>query len=620
MTTVDASPVMAAPTTAPTKDTAELLFPTKPNAIQTFQEFYPPNWPDMPFHNGEIALQHASHTHEQVMSYASRVIRPYLPDQHREFYRDLPFVVAAARDADDHLWATLLFNHAVIAGSADAALNSELASPDPITLQLPRKLVSGDALESPAWGKPGQDVGILGIDFATARRNRVNGRVTQAAGSDGNGELFMQVTQSFGNCPQYITSRQWWSNLQEGDAMNASAPPSIRSHTLNATQIQLLRSAETMFVATGYRGAGDDIRYGNDASHRGGPAGFIKVSQDGKTIMLPEFKGNNHFNSLGNLVKDDSMGITIPLLEEGGMLQLTGRAVVDMDTTRAATFYPGALRIVTLTVEKVNQVAAGALPIRWDVEGSQKARELQVVAKVKESEHVTSFYLEPWGLQNKEALWDFVPGQHLPIRLVTEQGDLQRTYSLSMAPSQKSNQYRISVKREPKGKASSFLHDQIRVGDVIQARKPAGDFVLESVSETDSRTVVLLSTGVGVTPMFSMLQHLNNTKSNRRVVWIHGARNGAHHTFQDQVKQIAKDKDNATSMVQTHVVYSKPRDQDVGSYDSTGRMNAKLVKDIVPDLEKADFYICGPLAFMASLQDGLERHGVDPQYIHYETF
>jgi hypothetical protein len=640
-------------TPANASSTAKHLFPISQANMLPNQEYYPDNWPyDMPFHPGEVALQHESGTHQSVMSYAPRVIRPYLPDQHTEFYQAQPFVVAAARDDNNNMWATLLFNHAVIAATTAATTTShdrdenpaKVDSPDPITLELPRQLVTGDALDSPAWGQPGMDVGLLGIDFSSARRNRVNGILNAVSSIDKN-VMSMHVTQSFGNCPQYIPSRAWWSaNDKTNDDANKndnttdavsdtvivgtdgstlSTPvSSVRSDHLSVQQIAVLQQADTIFVATGYRGDGDDVRFGNDASHRGGPAGFVKVSADGKTVTLPEFKGNNHFNSLGNLMLDSHMGITVALLERGSLLQVTGMAVVDMDTELASALWPGALRTVTLTVTQVNQLADNALPIRWGVPASARARDLKVVAKVPESAVVTSFYLEP---TDGEDLWDFEAGNHLPIRLVTTAGDLQRTYSLSVAPSASNEAgnryYRISVKREPEGKASSFLHDQIQVGNIIQARKPAGDFVLQERKDS-SRAIVLLSTGIGVTPVLSMLQHLvqlsasDKDGNSRKIVWLHGARDGTLHAFREEIDELVKQSPS----VEKHVVYSLPREQDRGLYDFKGRINAQLVQKLVPDLENADYYMCGPGAFMASLEGGLERLGVDSNYIHYETF
>ena len=218
---------------------------------------------------------------------APRVIRPYLPDEHTEFYQAQPFVVAAARDDNNNMWATLLINHAVIAAttaatSHDRDLNPakvDFDSPDPVTLELPLQLVTGDALDSPAWGQPGMDIGLLGINFSSDRRNRVNGILNAVSSIDN--VMPMHVPQSFGNCPQYIPSRAWWSANEQtndnanrndntsdavtdtvtvqtdgdGSTVSTSTPvSSVRSDHLSVQQIAVLQQADTIFVATGYRG------------------------------------------------------------------------------------------------------------------------------------------------------------------------------------------------------------------------------------------------------------------------------------------------------------------------------------------------------------------------------
>ncbi len=106
-------------------------------------------------------------------------------------------------------------------------------------------------------------------------------------------------------------------------------------------------------------------------------------------------------------------------------------------------------------------------------------------------------------------------------------------------------------------------------------------------------------------------------------MWIHGARDGAHHAFRDEVNDLKKTTSLSRphqDLLQTHIAYSRPTAEDTGLYDSKGRIDAKLVQKLVPDLSHADFYLCGPGAFMANVTEGLEHLGVDPQFIHFETF
>ena len=608
-----------------------------------FAQYYPSNWPEMPFHEGELLMQHEAGVHEKVMTYAPKIIRPYMPDQHRDFYQAQPFLVVAARDADGAMWSTLLTSPT---GQADL-----VSSPEPDTLQLDSALNVHDALFGALQADT--DLGILGIEFATKRRNRVNGRITQAIPMNDNHDdrstrLTFKVGQSFGNCPQYIKPRQWWTvtgTENESDHCIASEPirnSQSRPRELSPEQMEQVSQAETIFVASGYRGEGDDVRFGNDASHRGGPAGFVMV-QDPQTLLLPEFAGNNIFNTLGNLQKDARMGITIPFFETGSLLQLSGTATVNMDTDLAARTYPGALRLTTFHIEQVNVVPVGGLPLRWTSE--TESRPLQVTKVVQESDNVKSFYFQATGDDNKP-LWKFTAGQHLPIQLRTPDGEILRTYSLSGAPSQASEHYRISVKREPFGKASNYLHDHVKEGDKLYVSRPAGDFMLPPVKEETTSAdnqneeaqdpLVLLSSGIGVTPILSMLhqvvqeeQRMNNqglTRPRRNVLWVHGARNGQYHPFRQEVQDLVQQAESVGSLhITRHVVYSQPTQNDTKDhlYDSQGHVAAPLIEQLVggPNaLSKAHVYMCGNGGFMGEMEDALQAAGVNPKNIFFETF
>lgn len=575
--------------------------PTPAGTATASTSLYPTNWPATPFHAGELALQERFGVLEHVNSYASKVVRPFMPEQHRQFYESLPFLVAAARDDQGRMWSTLLTN--TLEGS-----NKFVKSPTATSLSIQGGTIAGDALDG--FLSSGTDLGILGIEFATKRRNRVNGRIIDTTSSDGT--LNFRVDQSFGNCPQYITPRKWWTS-SASDSDKESGPrrrKAVVKDRLTKSQMETIRQSDTVFIASGYRGEGKDVRYGNDASHRGGAAGWIDV-RDNNTIFLPDYSGNNHYNTMGNLVMDNRMGLTIPQFDTGGMIQLTGTTKLHLDEEKAANMYPGALHVVEFHVQGVVELPEGSLPVRWSQESLAKSeRILQVTRKVKESEDVTSFYLKPLFGEDQK-LWEYKPGQHLPIRLVRGNNDvLMRTYSLSSGNNW--GEYRISVKREPFGQASMYLHGEIEVGNRIQVSQPAGDFVLRQDS---NKTLVLISAGVGVTPILSMLHSFVQTKG-RKAVWVHGARDGKHHPFQHEVAELAE---LAGDSLKTHVVYSKPRENDM-SYDSQGHINADLLKKLIPDLKNAEFYMCGTASFMADIEDGLEKLGVPSKSIQYETF
>ena len=544
-----------------------------------------------PFHVGEQAVQSRLGVRETIEPWARQVVRPFLPEQHREFYAQLPFIVAAARDEHDRPWATLL-----------TGPPGFVRSPDTTSLHFATTALPGDALAEHLTA--GADLGLLGIGLATRRRNRVNGTIT-SVGETGIG---FAVAQTFGNCPQYITEREWRQVDVDPAAVTAS-----RHRRLDDEMQAWIASADTMFVASGYRDigdngddGGDNPAYGMDASHRGGAAGFIQVLSDTR-LVFPDYAGNNHFNTLGNLQMDPRVGLLFVDFENGSLLQLTGKATIDWDSDEIAN-HTGARRLVIVDVHEIVRLDR-VLPLRWS-EPRGFIRSLRLLQKTRESDDVTSF---EFASRDGGELPDFDAGQHLPLELHVDgqEQPVRRTYSLSNGPGQ--GRYRISVKREPHGLVSRHLHDNVEVGDIVSSRKPDGEFVLEH----SGRPAVLLSAGIGVTPMVSMLHALTADENDRPVYFIHGARDGSHHALADEVRDIADLNDN----VHLVVAYSQPAVNDVEGldYDRRGRVTGKLVEEVVSDLD-ADFYLCGPTRFLADVTAALGDLGVGAERIHTETF
>lgn len=246
-------------------------------------------------------------------------------------------------------------------------------------------------------------------------------------------------------------------------------------------------------------------------------------------------------------------------------------------------------------------------PTRW-----KGLRPFRCVRKVRESATLTSFYLVP---VDGGPIPMFRPGQHVPIEIARPGHDepLRRTYSLSNRPGE--DALRITVKREAvPALGSAHLHDHVAVGDVVDLRAPAGRFVLD---EDTARPVVLMSAGVGLTPMVSMLEHLVATGSTRAIWFIHAARSGREHAMGRHVRALARDRGN----VHIHVCYASPGREDVAGrdFDSTGRLSIALLKRILPRDDYA-FYLCGPPGFMSDLIAGLTATGVQPDRIRWEAF
>ncbi|TPL88414.1 2Fe-2S iron-sulfur cluster binding domain-containing protein [Mesorhizobium sp. B2-3-13] len=248
-------------------------------------------------------------------------------------------------------------------------------------------------------------------------------------------------------------------------------------------------------------------------------------------------------------------------------------------------------------------------------------RDLKVVAKVRESAIITSFHIEP---VNPGDWRDFEPGQFLVFKIPMPQGAgekayVLRNYSVSCSPAAK-GRYRISVKREaapapglPDGISSCFLHDRIEVGDILQAEGPRGDFVLDNAS---SRPVVLLSGGVGLTPMVSMLHALASTPC-RRAVFIHACENGDVHALRDEVTGLVATRPGLTA----HYCYRSPSERDNAEqhFHSEGMISRSVLQRLLP-LDDYDFYLCGPPPFMKAIYAMLRELGVPKHRIAYEFF
>jgi len=534
-----------------------------------------------PFHDGEMHVQERMGVRDSLDLWARKAIRPFMPDQHRIFYQQLPFMVASARDSQGRPWATML------AGSPGF-----VQSPDAESLTFSARLDQGDALAGSL--NAGVKVGLLGIELDTRRRNRINGTLVA---SDESG-FSISVDQSFGNCPQYIAKRFWHSKNTATRQSSAK-----QSDALSASMMTWINDADTLFIASGFVADQPDNRSGMDVSHRGGLVGFIRVN-DESHLVLPDYSGNNFFNTIGNLVKDPRVGLLFVDFERGGMLQITGRATIDWDSHEVAKF-AGAQRLIHIDIDAVVELR-NTLPLRW-TSPEKDSRELRVSKKTIESDDVISFY---FSARDGSVLPKFKAGQHLPVEVFVNQDEsLERTYSLSNDAH--SDHYRISVKREPHGSVSRVLHDEIQEGDILRAKTPSGDFILSD----SARPVVLISAGIGVTPMVSMLHSL--IEIGRPVSLMQGVRDGHHNPLANEIRETVATAPEAAATF----FFSQPRADDIlgQHYDVCGHIGLSDIQSANPGLD-AEFYICGPGVFQSSLMDDLISLGVDEDRIYIESF
>jgi nitric oxide dioxygenase len=238
-------------------------------------------------------------------------------------------------------------------------------------------------------------------------------------------------------------------------------------------------------------------------------------------------------------------------------------------------------------------------------------RDFVIAEKRRESDVITSFVLRP---ADGGPILRHKPGQHLTFWLdLPGHAALKRNYSISSAPSD--DHYRISVKREPQGLVSGWLHDQATVGTILKTAAPAGEFV---APDTLERPLVLVSGGVGVTPLLSMLGALASAKPRHPLHFVHAAISGATHALGAEARALAEASDGS---VRVTTFYETPGANDVRgeAYDEEGRVTAAWLAANTP-LAGADYYLCGPRPFLRAVAGSLRQHGVPTEQIRYEFF
>jgi uncharacterized protein len=310
------------------------------------------------FHRGEVELQRVAGSAERLGRLGPQIMRSQMPEQHREFFPLLPFIIIGSIDRRGQPAASLL-----------AGVPGFVSSPDARTLRVTAPVPPGDPLAQNLV--PGAPLGVLGIQPHTRRRNRANGRVSHR---DGTG-FSVAIDQSFGNCPKYITSRE----LAYAGEPDAATSEAAVSSGLTPAERALMESADTFFIASGHPdavrldpashyavGHDDDDpaggtpipAHGLDVSHRGGPPGFVSFIDDA-TFIIPDLRGNDFYNTLGNLRLAPRAGLLFIDFQRGDLLSLetTAEALPGLHPLQ----HPAATgRIVRFHIERARLLPAAA--------------------------------------------------------------------------------------------------------------------------------------------------------------------------------------------------------------------------------------------------------------------
>lgn len=308
---------------------------------------------DEHFHPGECAVQArvlgGADARSRMTAIGRLALREQMPEQHRTFFAQLPFLLVGSIDASGQPWASAL-----------AATPGFVTSPNPQQLTVGALPHRADPLHQQL--AVGAALGLLGLEPHTRRRNRANGVVSQI-GSSG---FAVQIYQSFGNCPKYIAAREA-QHAPQNNAPDDRAAPTWRTR-LDAADRQLLAQADTFFIATAHPDAASvaSATQGVDISHRGGNPGFIRLEEDAvgqATLTAPDFSGNFFFNTLGNLSLNPLAGLLFVDFASGDLLYLAVKVDVVWDGAQVQAF-AGAQRLLRMTVLQLRRAPA-ALPLRW---------------------------------------------------------------------------------------------------------------------------------------------------------------------------------------------------------------------------------------------------------------
>jgi len=304
---------------------------------------------DSVFHKGEIDVQTRVGVAERIGQVAPRMIRDHMPEQHRKFYTQLPFILVGHLDQSGQVWASIL-----------TGAPGFIQSPVNTRLSIAAQPVNGDPLQAlftdAKVGQPAR-LGLLGIELETRRRNRINGELSR---QDDQG-FEINVTQTFGNCPKYIQVR----DVELIDPSSQPKPTITEFDHFSPEVAAIISNSDTFFVASTNQQAqqGDTISTpdGADVSHRGGQPGFVKVGDD-NTLIVPDYVGNSMFNTLGNFSVNPNAGLLFIDFNQGHLITLTGRAEILWDSTDVAN-YEGAERLWQFTLTN-GKVLRHAIPLR----------------------------------------------------------------------------------------------------------------------------------------------------------------------------------------------------------------------------------------------------------------
>ncbi|TQV88171.1 pyridoxamine 5'-phosphate oxidase family protein [Aliikangiella coralliicola] len=553
-----------------------------------------------PFHSGELKVQQrakeASIAQRNGTAISHLIIPGAIP-----FIAQQNMLVVTSVDHRKKVWVSILIGDAGFVSAPD---------PESIVIDTTKLLTQQSDI---FWRniKVNAQIGLLAIELSTRRRLRVNGTISQLNQT----RFKINVEQAFPNCPKYIQRRSLDISSPKS---SADLPPVLTGHYLTNKHIELIQNADSFFVGSANtsfsnsdnkkveRSQNQIELLSCDASHRGGFPGFVEVI-DGKTLRIPDYRGNSMFNTLGNIENFPFASIVFIDFENLKILQLSGRAKILWDQHDPTDKTAGTRRFWTLAVDDWQETT---LPdaVNWklldysphnpretkNTQQTIRRLELKVEKIEQKSKRVKLFRLVS---QKGELLPAFEPGAHLPIEINLSTGEkVKRHYSL-LSSSHDNRFYEIAVQLEAQGRGGSmFIHQQITVGSTITSGQPQNNFPLSPISGH----TILIAGGIGITPILSMLRKLSEEKRSFEIHYA--ARNPSEFIFFKTINSLAGDK--------------------ASFYHSSGpspkRLPLQKIMESAPG--HSHLFICGPARMINSARTLTEGLNWSHSRLHFESF
>ena len=534
------------------------------------------------FHPGELAVQ-ALAKEADIAQRNGTVVSKHIIKGALSFIGQQSMTVISSTDENNQIWASVLLGQPGFIKAQD----------DQHILINRQKIIQQP--NDPLWRniKENSQVGLVIIELSTRRRLRVNGNIKLLA----SGEYEVTVAQTYPNCPKYIQRRE--ANLPE-EVLTYSTPSPHFGSALTVDQCALIKSSDSFFVGSGVEG------HHNDASYRGGEPGFVNIVNK-RQLLIPDFKGNSMFNTLGNFESNENAGLVFIDFEANKLLQLTGTAKVLWHQLDESNSSGGTKRFwhfnVTSWQETKLPLALNWTFFEYSPHNPKPLVSEELSLRVSDIK-AKSARIKLFKLTAKEGgiLPAFEPGSHLPIEVkLSEKNTAVRHYSI-ISSSHDNRFYEIAVQQEKHGGGgSNYMHEKLCIGQTINAKFPVNEFSLSSPGKHH----ILIAGGIGITPIFAMLKQL--TQQNESYELHYSVKTESDLIFKEEIVKLAGEN--------AHFYFTQ---------GNTTEGNSPTRLDLCALFKEKDksshIYICGPVRMIAAIKDTADENNWQASHIHYESF